>query len=223
MSVNNNRFDTFISVNFCVLQVEERSSRHKSTRNPRSAGPGAGFVDEPGEVSDGTGGTLGVGTCANQIITTSQHHHVTMLFGYHLVGFLTIFLGEAHNSLCHQFSKHRRNCLLVFCAEVANQLRMSLDVVGSFSEVGDKVEDVYLFHFTRFSWGLYGINGVRVTFCCGRYSLRRHFTGFTRDALIACEATVIHAIANAIAPETTKYVMLNGILKANFASQMSRR
>ena len=35
--------------------------------------------------------------------------------------------------------------------------------------------------------------------------VRRHFTGFTLAALIACDATVNHAINNARKPAATKY------------------
>src|SRR5687768_12732622 len=40
---------------------------------------------------------------------------------------------------------------------------------------------------------------------CTVYSDRRHCTGFTLAALIACEATVIHAMSNAVSPPITKY------------------
>jgi hypothetical protein len=37
------------------------------------------------------------------------------------------------------------------------------------------------------------------------YSILKHFTGFTRAALIACDATVSHAIINEINPAAIKY------------------
>ena len=40
---------------------------------------------------------------------------------------------------------------------------------------------------------------------CTVYSERRHCTGFTLAALIACDATVIHAMSNAMSPPVTKY------------------
>jgi hypothetical protein len=44
-----------------------------------------------------------------------------------------------------------------------------------------------------------------ITCLCFPYSLLKHFTGLILAALMACDATVIHAINSEMIPATTKY------------------